>query len=214
MRRRAFLEIRQLLPAVRERALAGCTCRCSARRDACSASGRPPRSRLTGARPRASERVLWMARASRSLIFVICDRYCGDFARQLHFQTLEQQRQAGEFLAEAVVQIAAQATLFAIGDFQDLLLERLALGDFLHRAHQARDGAVIAQRHMREREPAHRAVGEDPGALLIGQRATGAHRRRRLRLHIDDVLLRPQLPRAAGRSLPRVSCATCPAARG
>ena len=30
-----------------------------------SASGRPPRSRFTGARPRASERVLWIARASR-----------------------------------------------------------------------------------------------------------------------------------------------------
>ena len=48
------------------------------------------------------------------------------FARQLHFETLQQQRQAGELLAEAVVQVAAEAALLAIRDLQDLLLERLA----------------------------------------------------------------------------------------
>ncbi len=58
-------------------------------------------------------------------------------SRHLHLEAFHQQRQTGELLAQAVVQIAAEAALLAIGDFEDLLLQLFALSHFLHGADEA-----------------------------------------------------------------------------
>ncbi len=55
---------------------------------------------------------------------------------------------------------------------------------------------MISQRHVRDGEPADRAVESDPRALLIGERTAGAHGGGRLRFDVDHVLFGPQLRQA------------------
>src|SRR6185312_6782092 len=51
----------------------------------------------------------------------------GFFLRELRGNAAEHERDAGQLLPEAIVQVAADALLFAIGDLDDAALEALAL---------------------------------------------------------------------------------------
>ena len=91
------------------------------------------------------------------------------------------------------MQIAAETALLAVGDFQDLLLEGLLVGDLANGADEAHHRAVIPQWDVREGEPADRSICGDPGALLIRERAARTYRVRRLLFDFDDRLFGPDL---------------------
>ncbi len=188
VRRRAFFEIRQFRRAVAERALQAVHVRAARsqmfERFRQAAAFQVHRRQAARQGARALNRVRQQVGDLRDVRGVL-----RRLARQLHLQAFQQQRQAGELLAEAVVQVAAEPALLAIGNLQDLLLQLASRRDLLHRAHQAGNGAVIAQRHVRVVEPAHGAIGRDPRALLVRQRAARAHRRRCLRFDIGHVLV-------------------------
>ena len=93
----------------------------------------------------------------------------GPRAREPRHQALEQQRDAGELLAEAVVQVRADALLLARGDLQHLALEPLALGDV---AEHGDDAPLAAD--VDRREDAGRRPGVSPSARRPSNSACGA----------------------------------------
>ena len=76
----------------------------------------------------------------------------------------QHERNTGKFLAEAVVQIAADTLLLAIRDFDDLVLEPLALRDVLHDSEPHALTTELEARHDRlagEELPSLAAAGEN-----------------------------------------------------
>ena len=90
---------------------------------------RPPRSAPTGARPRAIARVLSIAPFTRLMMSSTSVRADRVLLAKLRDHAAQHQRNTGQVLSEAVVQVRTDAQLFASGDLEDLAFESAPFGD-------------------------------------------------------------------------------------
>ena len=148
----------------------------SRRASSSSASDSPPRSNVTGDRPRASARVVKMASLTSSATSSIARRQCRRFALGAILEPAQQQRDAGQLLAEPVVQIVADALLLAVADLEHFAFELAARGRVLeHRQpeafapqHQRGDGRFDEQHAVAVVRAAHRELAHQRRAGARG----------------------------------------------
>ena len=95
----------------------------------CNADINPCASETTGSRPRASSRVLWIASFTSFTILAASAASCYLLFSQLRFVNLGHEGDSRQMLAQAIVQVLADAPLFPCTDVQQRSLQLLPLGD-------------------------------------------------------------------------------------